>query len=52
MRQVSFPRTQGRSAVTISEKRSVDAFSQEVDEIYESSKVERFKLDIRRHLEF
>ena len=43
---------QGRIAVTNSEKRCVDAFSQKVDKIYESSKVEGFKLEIRRHLEF
>ena len=39
-RQVSFPKTPGRIAVTNSEKRCVDAFSQEVHKIYESSKVE------------
>ena len=43
MRQVSFPRTQGRIAVTNSEKRCVDSFSQEVRKIYESSKEEGFK---------
>ena len=42
MRQVSFPRTQGRISVTNSKKRYVDAFSQEVRKIYESSKVEGF----------
>ena len=50
MRQVSFPRTQGRIAVIILKKRCVDAFSQEVGKMYESSKVEGFKWDIRRHL--
>ena len=43
MRQVSFSRTQGRIAVINSEKKCVDAFSQEVGKMYESSKVEGFK---------
>ena len=42
MRQVSFPTTQGRIAVTNSEKKCVDAFSQEVGKIYDSLKVEGF----------
>ena len=43
MRQVSFQRHKDVLQLLILKKRCVDAFSQEVGKIYESSKVEGFK---------